>query len=264
MPKGVPYVIDYDDAVFHQYDLSPYWPIRIFLGRKIDKVMANAAAVICGNNYLAERALQAGAKCIERVPTVVDASRYSVSEPKGSDEERSPVIGWIGSPSTQRYVLELKPVLEALHREYGARLVLVGAQPRLVSQFGDLPVEVLPWSEETEAEAIACFDIGIMPLFDGPWERGKCGYKLIQYMAGGKPVVASPVGVNVEIVQDWQCGRLADDMGEWKQVLGELLQDSALRQSLGKRGRQAVEQHYSLQAQAPRLANILRSAAKRT
>ncbi|WP_282041248.1 glycosyltransferase family 4 protein [Halomonas alimentaria] len=262
MPRGVPYVVDYDDAVFHHYDLSSRRLVRSLLGRKIDKVMASATAVICGNDYLAERARQAGARRIERVPTVVDAHRYSAGEPASSESGRAPVIGWIGSPSTQRYVLDLKPVLEAMHRKHGVRLVLVGARPELASQFGELPVEVLPWTEESEAQAISGFDIGIMPLPDGPWERGKCGYKLIQYMAAGKPVVASSVGVNVEIVQGWECGELADKPEEWSEALGGLLVDPARREALGRRGRQAVEQHYSLQAQAPRLAEILRSAAR--
>ena len=261
MPRGVPYVVDYDDAVFHHYDLSSRRLVRSLLGRKIDKVMTNAAAVICGNDYLADRARQAGALRIERVPTVVDAHRYSVGEPTSAESSRAPVIGWIGSPSTQHYVQELKPVLEAMHLQHGARLVLVGAQPIIAEQFGELPVEVLPWSEESEAQAIAGFDIGIMPLPDGPWERGKCGYKLIQYMAAGRPVVASSVGVNVEIVQGWQCGELADEPTQWEEALGGLLIDPARREALGLRGRNAVEQHYSLQAQAPRLADILRSAA---
>ncbi|WFM69993.1 glycosyltransferase family 4 protein [Halomonas sp. CKK8] len=262
MPRGVPYVVDYDDAMFHHYDLSSRRLVRGLLGSKIDKVMANAAAVICGNGYLAERARQAGAERIERVPTVVDATRYSPLEVAPSSEVDSPVIGWMGSPTTQVYVLDLKPVLEALHREKGARLVLVGAQPDLAEQFDDMPVEVLPWSEESEADAIARFDIGIMPLQDGPWERGKCGYKLIQYMAAGKPVVASSVGMNIEIVEGWQCGRLAADQAQWYQALSELLTDRVERYALGMKGRQAVEEHYSLQAQAPRLADILRSSAR--
>lgn len=262
MPHDVPYVVDYDDAIFNLYDLSPRRLVRSLLGNKIDRLMANATTVICGNEYLAERAREAGAKRIEKVPTVVDINRYVIGEQASFYEGKAPVIGWIGSPSTQRYVLEIKSVLEELHRQYGARLVLVGARPELVSQFSELPVEVLPWSEESEAQAIAGFDIGIMPLPDGPWERGKCGYKLIQYMASGRPVVASTVGVNVEIVEGWQCGRLADGQAQWHQALGTLLAAPGERRALGVKGRQAVEQHYSLQVQAPRLAEILRSAAR--
>lgn len=262
MPRSVPYVVDYDDAVFHHYDLSAHPLVRRFLGKKIDQLMRNATAVICGNDYLAQRARQARAKCVENVPTVVDISRYSTSGLTVRSSQLPSVIGWIGSPATQRYVLELKPVLEALHRERNVRLVLVGAQPSIANQFDSIPVEVLPWTEESEAQAVAGFDIGIMPLPDGPWERGKCGYKLIQYMAAGKPVVASPVGVNVEIVEGWQSGMLADSHAQWHQALSALLANPDMRLSLGKNGRRAVEQHYSLQAQAPRLAEILYQAAR--
>lgn len=260
MPHGVPYVVDYDDAVFHNYDLSSRRLVRSLLGRKIDRVMANAAVVVCGNGYLAERAREAGAQRIEQVPTVVDSSRYQVASDGESKRDDRPVIGWIGSPSTQGYVLELKPVLQALHRKHGARLVLVGAQSALASQFGEVPVEVMPWSEDTEAEAIAGFDIGIMPLPDGPWERGKCGYKLIQYMASSLPVVASPIGVNVEIIDKWRCGKLASDLAQWNNSLSGLLDDADLRRAFGLAGRRAVENYYSLQIQAPRLAEILRGA----
>jgi len=264
MPSGVPYVVDYDDAVFHNYDLSTRSWVRRILGRKIDRVMSNAATVVCGNNYLAERARLAGAEKVEYLPTVVDSGRYSVRAQDGRDQASAPVIGWVGSPSTQHYVLELKSVLETLHRKRGARLVLVGAQPELMSAFGDMPVEIVPWLEDTEAEVIAGFDIGIMPLSDGPWERGKCGYKLIQYMASGKPVVASAVGVNIEIVNRWQCGELADSLSNWEQALDKLLADPERRRAQGQRGRLAVEEHYSLQAQGPKLIDILRHAANRS
>lgn len=264
MPSGVPYVVDYDDAVFHNYDLSTRSWVRRILGRKIDRVMSNAATVVCGNNYLAERARLAGAKKVEYLPTVVDSRRYSARGPDGRDLASAPVIGWVGSPSTQHYVLQLKSVLEKLHRKRGARLLLVGAQPELMTAFGEIPVEIVPWLEDTEAEVIAGFDIGIMPLQDGPWERGKCGYKLIQYMAAGKPVIASAVGVNIEIVGRWGCGELADGPATWELALDRLLANPDLRRVQGQRGRLAVEKHYSLQAQAPRLIDILRHAANRT
>ncbi|ABI57678.1 glycosyltransferase family 4 protein [Alkalilimnicola ehrlichii MLHE-1] len=258
MPRALPYVVDYDDAVFHNYDLSGRAWVRRLLGRKIDRVMARAATVICGNDYLAARARQAGAGRIEYLPTVVDTDRYPFTRRPGNAE---PVIGWIGSPSTQHYVTELAPILERIGEKHGARLVLVGARPDVAEWFRNLPVEVVPWSEDTEADQVARFDIGIMPLPDGPWERGKCGYKLIQYMACGKPVIASPVGVNMRIVQDWNCGLLADDHEQWFRALDRLLGDPSERETFGATGREAVEAHYSLQAQAPRLAVALREAA---
>ena len=261
MPNGIPYVVDYDDAVFHNYDLSSNRIIRRLLAKKIDRVMANASVTICGNNYLAERARKAGATFIERVPTVVDTTRYPITDMPLFNSSRTLTVGWIGSPSTQHYILKLKPVLEALCREKDIQLVLVGAQSSLVDGFGQLPVRVLPWSENSEVSAVAGFDIGVMPLLDGPWERGKCGYKLLQYMAAGKPVVASPVGVNVEIVERAQCGKLADGQSEWYQALRELLTNFDERLTLGSNGRRAVERYYSLQVQAPRLADIFYKVA---
>lgn len=140
--------------------------------------------------------------------------------------------------------------------------MLVGATEDVVEHLAGIPVDVVPWSEDTEAENIAKMDVGIMPLVDGPWEKGKCGYKLIQYMASGVPVVASPVGVNVEIVNNYGCGCLAQSTDEWAASLLELLSDHEVRNTFGRAGRNAVEKRYSLQTQAPILADILKSAAK--
>jgi glycosyltransferase involved in cell wall biosynthesis len=119
------------------------------------------------------------------------------------------------------------------------------------------------WSEQTEAAQVAAFDIGLMPLPDEPWERGKCGYKLIQYMACGVPVVASPVGANTEIVTPGMNGALADTSEQWLASLTELAEDPALRARQGTEGRKRVEHWYSLQAQAPRLVSMLQEAVRR-
>ncbi|PHQ26780.1 glycosyl transferase family 1 [Marinobacter guineae] len=250
---GKRYVVDYDDAIFHNYDLSGNSVLRRALGRKIDVVMRYARCVVAGNDYLAGRAKTAGAVRVELVPTVVDATRYNSNE---SSPAAKPVIGWIGSPSTQSYVVGMARALTSLCQKHNARLLLVGASDDIVSEFPGLDVEVVPWSEAFEAELIAQMDIGIMPLSDGPWEKGKCGYKLIQYMAGGIPVIASPVGVNVDIVGANQCGLLAANTAEWEVALDKLLESPAQRLQLGKAGRKAVETQYSLAVQAPVLAGI--------
>ncbi|GFE58637.1 glycosyltransferase family 4 protein [Geobacter sp. AOG1] len=256
---GKAYIVDYDDAVFHNYDLSRFPVVRQLLGRKIDKVMAYANMVVCGNNYIAERASQAGAKHIEILPTVVDTLRYM---PRVARENQCPVIGWIGSPSTQKYVQDMLPVLQRVCRNGRARLVLVGAQPELVSGLHDVPVEFVAWKEETESEKIACFDIGIMPLPNGPWERGKCGYKLIQYMACGLPVVASPVGVNRQIVEHGVNGFLADTPEEWESALMTLVNNPGSCLRMGQAGRQRVEERYSLQATSSRLLDLINFAVR--
>jgi glycosyltransferase involved in cell wall biosynthesis len=255
---GKPYVVDYDDAIFHNYDLSKNALMRRFLGRKIDVVMRNAQCVIAGNRYLAMRAENANARCVRQVPTVVDHLRYP---PRAPSVGQQAVIGWVGSPSTQRYVVAMGNALAAVCKAHNAKLVLVGATAGVVGQLPDMPVEVVTWSEATEAELIRTMDIGIMPLQDGAWEKGKCGYKLIQYMACGVPVVASPVGVNVDIVTNSGCGLLADTTVDWQSALARLLASPEQRLQMGNAGRAAVEQTYSLQVQAPILAQIFQQAA---
>lgn len=253
-----PYVVDYDDAIFHNYDLSGQPLIRHFLGRKIDTVMRRAGCVVAGNAYLAERARAAGAPHVELIPTVVDHERYAMRQ--GVGEQRPVIIGWIGSPSTQKYVVGIRDALAKACQGHDARLMLVGASPQVTAELPGVNVELLPWSEDREAEMIRMMDVGIMPLPDGPWEKGKCGYKLIQYMACGVPVVASPVGVNVDIVNGSQCGLLASSAADWVTALQTLLTSPELRAQFGTAGRRAVEEIYSLQAQAPVLRRILSEA----
>nr|WP_240194549.1 glycosyltransferase family 4 protein [Desulfopila inferna] len=258
MPSCIPYVVDYDDAIFHNYDLSKRFMVRQLLGRKIDRVMAKAAMVVCGNTYLGNRAKKAGARRIEIVPTVVDTSRYS---PGRMRDRQVPVIGWIGSPTTQEYIRDIGSVLQRVCSEVGGRLVLVGVQQKFLEELNIIHAEIIQWQEATEAEVVAGFDIGIMPLPDGPWERGKCGYKLIQYMACGLPVVASPVGVNSKIIQHGENGFLASTLQEWEWALIQLLFDSKLRRSMGRKGRAMVEEEYALQVQAQRWVQILKAVA---
>lgn len=249
---GIPYVVDYDDALFHRYDRHSSIVMRWLLGGKIDVVMSHASMVIAGNAYLADRAREAGALRIEVIPTVVDTERY---QPRCHVVNETLVVGWIGTPKTSRYLKPLIPVFAALQDEVSVRFVAVGAR---AEDFVGTPVEARPWSVETEVEAIQQFDIGIMPLEDSPWERGKCGYKLIQYMACGLPVVASPVGVNPEIIIPEVSGLLASTSDEWHWALLRLLQaDRPSRFAMGRSGRVRVENWYSLQVQAPRLLSAI-------
>lgn len=148
------------------------------------------------------------------------------------------------------------PMLLKLARESGAKLRAVGAGTKPA-----LELEVLPWAEAEESRMIQEMDIGLMPLDGSPWARGKCGYKLIQYMACGLPVVASPVGVNSDIVEDGVTGFLASTPAEWQQAITRLLREPELRRQMGSAGRRCVEQRYSLQVWGPRVADLLRSAA---
>ncbi len=244
---GVPYVVDYDDALFHYYDQHRLPLVRRLLGKKIDVVMRHAKLVVAGNDYLAQRALSAGAKWVEIIPTVVDLDRYSVSL---KPESETLIVGWIGTPSTSRYLIPLYSVFASLQEDFNVQFVAVGAS---VTQLENTPIVALPWAEETEVQSIQNFDIGVMPLVDTPWELGKCGYKLIQYMACGKPVVASSVGVNKTIVKENTNGLLAQTLDDWHIALSSLLADDKIRKRMGLNARECVENWYSLQVQASRL-----------
>lgn len=257
LPQALPLVIDYDDAVFHRYDLHRSAAVRRLLGRKLDRLMAFASLVTAGNRYLADRAKTAGAPRVEIVPTVVDLTVYTRRPDTFSTSGST--IGWIGTPSTWTdYMVPMMPLLTHTAEAAGARIAAVGAGRTAAAH----PLlDNLPWTEESEVARIHEMDIGIMPLTDTPWARGKCGYKLIQYMACGIPVIASPVGVNAEIVEHGVNGFLASSDAEWAEALQTLLHDAKLRARMGEAGRRKVERDYSLQVWGPRVAQMLRDVA---
>lgn len=257
LPRKASIVVDYDDAVFHRYDEHQSAWVRRLLGHKIDMVMRRADLVVTGNDYLAARARSAGARQVEWLPTVIDLDRYP--EPVTRPERREVVIGWIGSPSTAHYLREIVPALNAISSRMVVRCVAIGAR---ADQVEGTPFEAWPWSEATEVSMLDQLDVGVMPLLNTSWEQGKCGYKLIQYMARGLPVVASPVGVNCDIVEDGKNGMLASSTAEWERALSRLVSDAGLRRRMGVSGRRVAEEVYSVQAQAPRLLGMLKLAAR--
>lgn len=255
----VPYVLDYDDAVFHQYDLHESAAIRYLLGGKHTSLVRGAAMVIAGNEYLATYARAAGAPSVEVLPTVVDLARYTPRGPAGCrGEATAPTVGWIGQRATAHLLRPLAPLFERLAKDGVARFEAVGIDCNSL----DLPMASVPWNEATEVASVCSFDIGIMPLAHAPFERGKCGYKLIQYMACGLPVVASPVGVNCQIVRHGVNGFLAETDEQWEKSLRTLLADPSLRRRMGAAGRESVEDHFCLQRAAPRLAELLTRTAR--
>lgn len=254
--RDIPYVVDYDDAVFHRYDMHPLPLVRTLLGRKIDDVMRNAALVIVGNGYLADHANKAGAHRIEVLPSVVDVSSYHL---KRHEKSSLFTVGWIGSPVTSKHLHLVRRAVDQLSQDSNIRALLVGAGNE--DPFPGIPTEMLPWSEEIERTLSREIDVGIMPLVDGPFERGKCGYKLVQYMAGGIPVVASPVGINQEIVEHLRNGYLAESTQEWLVALRSLRDDIELRAAMGQAGHQKAKKLYNLHVTAPRLFDLLSAAA---
>jgi glycosyltransferase involved in cell wall biosynthesis len=267
LSTGVPYIVDYDDAVFHRYDLAGRL-VRALLGRKLDRLMASAACVVAGNEYLAARARAAGARRVEIVPSAVDLRDYPAPAVGGStpsipaidrnqagESHAGFTVGWLGSPSTTRYVHALADVFSRVAASGPLRVVVVGGS---TVEMPGVTLEQRAWSKASEAAEIARFDVGVMPLDDGPWERGKCGYKLIQYMACGKPVVASPVGVNVDLAIPGETGEIASTPAEWVAALERLRADPGRRAREGQCGRALVERRYALQVTAPRIAALLK------
>jgi hypothetical protein len=166
---GVPYVYDFDDAVFHRYDQHATWAVRAALGRKIGRVIGGAALVTAGNEYLADYARRFSAR-VEVVPTVVDTERFT--PPPSRPRRGEVVVGWIGSPSTSVYLRDLADVWRAAIAPGAARLTVVGSGP---IDLGPVPNTVLPWREDDEIAAVQSFDVGVMPLRDDPWSRGSAG-----------------------------------------------------------------------------------------
>lgn len=257
--RHLPWVYDLDDAVF-----LPNVSVanRRFVGLKPfaqpARLVAGARAVAAGNDWLADwaRRLRPGrpADEVAVVPTAVDTARWA-PRPRAPGPLR---LVWIGSHSTVGYLRPLVPVLQRLARRHvdlevhhvGAALDMPGV--RLVRH---------PWSEDTEVEWVAGADVGLAPLPDNDWSRGKCGLKLLLYMACGLPAVASPVGVHTEIVRHGEDGLLAPDAPAFGEALEALLGDAALRARLGAAARATVQARYSVSAVAPRLAALLRRAA---
>lgn len=253
---GKKIVYDFDDAFFHAYDQSGNPVVRTLLGDKHASLLRHAAACVCGNEYLRGFAARFCPNSLV-VPTVVDTDRY---QPAPARAERQLTIGWIGSPSTWCGVQPLLPLLAETCARHQARFLVIGAgKQALADRFAGM--ESREWSEASEIADIQAMDLGIMPLLDRPFERGKSGYKLIQYMACGLPVVASPIGVNAEIVKEGSNGFLAATGQQWREALSLLLERPDLRASLGTAGRRQAELNFSLASQAPRIVSLFQSLA---
>ena len=251
---GVPYVVDYDDATFHTYDNSASWFVRAFFSKRLTPLLRGAHAITAGNAYLESYANKHGANKVVRIPTVVDVRCYPVLAEPECEEVR---VGWIGQPVTTKYLEMLREPLREAGRHHKIKLVTIGASP--LKDFC-VPLEQIPWTANSEATLLSSIHLGVMPLIDDVWERGKCGYKLIQYMAAGRPVIASPIGVNSEIVNQ-DVGLLAADSAAWTASLVRLTGDAVARRRMGHAARLRVEQSYSLQVVAPRVYALLSDAA---
>ncbi|MCH7973268.1 MAG: glycosyltransferase family 4 protein [Bacteroidetes bacterium] len=239
-------VADYDDAFFHRYDQNNSFFIRNLLKNKIDSVMEYADMVLAGNNYLLERAKLTN-RNVKLFPTVVDINKFKNSNPIKDDVF---TIGWIGSPGTANYLKIIEDALKEVSLDKDIRINLIGANKIKINS---VSINYIKWDENTEVEEISKFDVGIMPLPDNSWERGKCGFKLIQYLSCNLPVIGSPVGVNREIIINGVNGFQANSTDEWIKYIRLLKDDKELMLKMGKNGRRFVEEKYSLQRNVVKL-----------
>ncbi len=240
-------VLEFDDAIY----------LTRFHGGKMPALLQLASAAIVGNETLACYA-RAHASRVSVVPTVIDTERVRPVDPGVGVGAGAVTIGWIGLSYNFSYLNLIQGVLQELQQSHGVRFRVISSYaPRLAG----VDVEFRHWSLEGELADLQGCQIGVMPLPDNGWARGKCGLKLLQYMAVGIPAVASPVGVNVEIIRDEENGLLAASEKEWYDRLALLCENSELRAQMGQAARRTVEERYSLQGWAPRLVALYREVA---
>lgn len=254
-------IFDFDDAIHVGHRDTPSmkysWMYKLKYGPGINIALQKCHHVIAGNRTLAEHAARLNAN-VTIIPTVVDLQRYTYQPPR--ETVNAVTVGWVGSTSTSPYLAEIEPALRRLSEVHkgNVRFRTFGDPKRKLA----LPdFEARPFQLDSEIEDLRTIDIGIMPMPDNEWTRGKCAFKAIQYMALGIPAVASPVGFAAELIHHGKNGLLASSEAEWFSCLDRVVRDGELRRRLSANGRITVERKYSLQVWAPRVADLLERIA---
>jgi glycosyltransferase involved in cell wall biosynthesis len=243
--KGAHMILDYDDAIWLM-DVSEGNRNLKWLKKpeKTEKIIRYCEMVFVGNNYLGDYARKFNNN-VKIIPTTLDTNTFVRTLPHREND--SICIGWTGSSTTLKHFGLALPFLKTLKEIYGERI-----RVKLISDVAyvsnEIPIEFCRWKRESEVSDLCDIDIGIMPLPDDTWSRGKCGFKGLQYMALEIPAVMSPVGVNCEIITDGQNGFLADEASEWVLKISKLIDSAELRRQLGKAGRKTIEERYSFNA----------------
>jgi glycosyltransferase involved in cell wall biosynthesis len=249
-----PLVFDFDDAIFlADTSQANGWSRRLKWPTKTATICGLAGHVTVGNEFLAAFARD-HAREVTVVPSTIDTDLYQVRQ---RQRNRVPVIGWTGSATTAPYLGMLASPLRRLRERLGFELRVIGAKVEIEGVVTDCR----PWRAESEPDDLRVLDVGLMPLPDDDWSRGKCGMKALQYMALGIPPVVSPVGANTSIVRDGVNGFHAHTEAEWVDRIALLLEDDSLRLRMGIEARRTVEESYSHRIHAARVARVLREAA---
>ena len=244
-------VFDVDDAI--------WMPYRSNLGMDFSaEIVEHCSGVIAGNRYLAEHYEKLGAK-VWLVPTSVDTDAWKPApETKGGKW----TIGWTGSWANLKFLDAIEePLADFLGRHSDSRLLIVCDRPPSFKKLPPGSWEFVPWSMENEVSLVQQMDVGLMPLEDSEWALGKCGFKMLSYMAVGLPVVVSPVGVNAEILARGELGFAARSNGDWYEALEHLYETQEAGAQMGSTGRQVVEEYYSVRTNIVKLADIFREVS---
>ena len=231
-------IFDFDDAIFIYKDMI--------------HLLTNSACVIVSNSFLKNFASKYNRRVYKLIsPVEIDGRPFQ-------KKDNLITLGWIGSPETSKYLYQLIPVFKSLKEKFeNLNIEFMGAEKN--RYFELLNIKITEWSLEREKGYLQKVDIGIMPLIDDELSRGKAGYKLLQYMAAGIPCVASPVGINKEIVESGKNGFLANMPDEWLDKLSLLIRDTSLRQRFGQEGRRLSEEFYSYNVNVPRLIEVFQN-----
>ena len=249
-------VFDFDDAIMYRSSRSRN-PYSLSRRIKFGYMIRRMDYIIAGNAFLKSEVLPYNPK-VEVIPTSIELSQYGEGD---SETKKGPVtVGWIGSHSTLQYLEGLMPILERIYEVCPHFQLKIVCDQFLESP--SVPVIKKAWSAKDEEADLRSFDIGLMPLTDDPWSRGKCGLKILQYSTVGVPVVCSPVGVNRDLVRDGVNGFWATHEGEWKEKLLCLIREEKLRREMGERGRRLVEEGYTVNVNAPRIYALLKMVCR--
>lgn len=253
--SGVPIVYDFDDAIFLPSVSDANRAVGFLKSpSRVETIVRRSTHVVVGNEFLAQFARRYN-DAVTVIPTAVDTDRF---KPRAvPSESKELVVGWIGSPTTFVYLEQLLPVLQEVAKTHPFRLKVSGSGRPV--NFPGVAVDVVPWSMADEVSLFNTCDIGVYPLPDDEWSKGKCGFKAIQCMACGVPVVAAAVGVNTAIIENGVNSFLASNAAEWVDMLRRLIADPALRARMALAGRRTIEERYSLRVTAPQLAHVFDS-----
>jgi glycosyltransferase involved in cell wall biosynthesis len=254
--RGNPRIVfDFDDAVMFR-EQKRQRPLRDEDFRRFLRTLKYCSAVVAGNDFLASFAEACGRQTVV-LPTPVNVEKYHV---KKHVDGPGLTVGWLGLSDGLAYVRHIQPALRRLGKQFPSlKLKIVSDKPL---QLDEIKIDNQIWRAETEQQNLASFDIGIMPLWDSVWTRGKCGYKILQYMGVGTPVVASDVGVNSQIIKSGENGFLARTEDDWVKSIAELINNAELRRTFGLRGRELIEKKYSLERFANLYVDFLREVAQ--